>query len=278
MISPHDHTLYTGKSMSRRPWRLIGLACVVVVPFGILLMLSVGSGWTFPHVVPDRIDGSPWRWLSGDRDRLFSSLVTSVMLSTAVGTLATAFGLVIARFVRRSNSSILRFAVYLPLVVSPVIAATSLYDLLIRLQLAGTLPGVLFAQLSFATSFGAVFFLEVWSDRTDRLELLVRSLGGRTRDVWKHVVIPEVRGLIPICFVQCAMFSWLDYGLVSILGGGRVVTLTMRLFGYIREASVNYAAMAAFVLVSPILMGVIVLSMTHMWSRLATRFVRTSHE
>lgn len=231
-----------------------GIVASLVLPYAMLLWLSVGSGWTFPNLLPDRLNLRPWIALLLDRDGLLSALMTSIVFSLSVGMAATIVGLLIGRTVRRCRSRMWRLLIYMPFVVSPVVAATSLYDLLIRVQLAGTPAAVWLSQLVFATSLASVMFAELWSDRTDRMESLVLSLGGGLFSVWKHVVIPEGRGLIALCFLQSALYSWLDYGLVSILGGGHVVTLTSKLFGYIREASVNQAAVSALVLLLPIVM------------------------
>ena len=114
--------------------------------------------------------------------------------------------------------------------------------------------------LLFALSFASVFFSELWSLRAERLEQLVRNLGGSHWDVWRHAVLPQIWGLILICFVQSALYSWLDYGIVSIVGGGSVSSVTTRLFGYIREASVNQAAQSSLILLAPALLGFVITS------------------
>lgn len=261
-----------------RRWAVMALIGCIAVPYGMLLLLSLGIGWTFPQILPDRLNLAPWQWFVADRDGLQRAMLTSMMLSLSVGAVATGAGLLIGRAIRRSGSAVLRFLVYLPFVISPVVVATSLYDLLIRIHLAGTTLGVFLSQLIFATAIAAVFFLELWSTRTDRLESLVESLGGGTIAIWKHVVIPEGRTLMVICFFQSALYSWLDYGLVSLLGGGHVVTLTSRLFGYIREASVNHAAMSSLILLLPVMLGVGVFCVLRVWQRFGLRAVRWTHD
>lgn len=224
----------------------------VLLPYGLLMLLSLGSGWSFPNLLPDRINGAPWLALLLDHDGLRRAGLWSLLLSGIVGGLSTFLGLLGGRAIRRSQSDVWRFFIYLPFVCSPIIASTSLYDLLIRLKLVGTVTGIVLSQSVFATSFAVIFFSELWTDHTQRLERLVRSLGGGTAAVWRHVVIPEGRGLILICFCQSALYSWLDYGLVTLIGGGKVVTLPLKFFGYIREASVNHAAMASLVLLFPV--------------------------
>jgi putative spermidine/putrescine transport system permease protein len=230
----------------------------VVLPYALLVLLSLGSGWTFPHLLPDRLDFAPWKRLLADRDGMLRAVARSTLMSLAVASLSTTGGLLIARSVRTKRSGVCLFLMYVPFVVSPLIIGVCLYDLLIRLRLAGTVLGVILAQAMIAMSFAAVFFSETWSEKTDRLEMLVRQLGGRFPDVWRHAVLIPMFPLIMICFLQTAIYSWVDYGLVFILGGGQVSTVTMQVFAYIREASINQAAASGLVLLAPPLAGIFI--------------------
>lgn len=231
-------------------------AMCLLLPWAVLLVLSLGVGWQYPSVLPETLNLLPWRMLLTQRQLLLSSLMTSLLISLTVAVLATLAGLLISRLLRQVRSAIPAFLVFLPWVISPVVAAVCLYDLFIRLGLAGTLTGVLLAQTLFATSFAAIFFMDLWTHRTDREESLIRTLGGGTWQVWQHVVLPNCRPLLLVCLVQTGLFSWLDYGLVSMIGGGHVSTLTLRLFTLIREASIHQAALASLLLTLPSLLAV----------------------
>ncbi|MFO1094417.1 MAG: hypothetical protein U0992_14100 [Planctomycetaceae bacterium] len=224
------------------------VAVAVLAPYGLLALLSLGSGWTFPNLLPDRLDLAPWRRLLSDRDGLLRAVGTSLLMSVIVGAVSTVGGLLIGRAVRCVGRPVYRYLMYVPFVVSPVIVGICLYDLFVRCHLAGTATGVVLAQSIIGLSFAAVFFSEMWSDRTDRLESLVRQLGGGPWDVWRHAILSQMSGLILICFVQAALYSWVDFGLASVLGGGRVSTVTVRVFACIREASVNQAALSGLIL------------------------------
>jgi putative spermidine/putrescine transport system permease protein len=233
----------------------MGSIIVALLPYVLLVLISVGTGWSFPVLVPERIDCSPWLRFLADRDRLGEAVVTSLLMSLIVGVVGTACGLWVGRAVRQSAGSLRRFLVYLPFVLSPVIVGISLYDLMVRVNLSSTYLGTVLVQLVFATSLAGVYFSELWTTRIDRLEQLVKSLGGGRWSVFRHATWPEASRLIAVCFFQTALFSWLDYGLVTIIGGGQVRTLTVRLFGFLREASINQAAQAAIVLLVPTFLG-----------------------
>lgn len=257
-MSPEaDHTV-----AERARWlrRAVGLAAsALLAPYLLLIALSLGSGWTFPHLLPDRMDLGPVRRLMSDRDGMLHAIGTSLAMSIAVGMISTAGGLLIGRSIQRSRSPLLQFLMYVPFVVSPVVIGVCLYDLLVRLGLSGSLLGVVLSQSIVATSFAAVFFSEMWSESLNRRELLVRQLGGGAVDIWRHAVLPQLSNLLLICFVQAALYSWVDFGLVSILGSGQVPTVTTRVFAYIREASVNQAALSSLVLLAPPLGGILVI-------------------
>jgi len=248
--------------MSRRGavWlrRVVRLA--IISPYVLLVLISLGQVWSFPVLKPDRIDLSPWLRFLADRDRLTEALATSLGMSLIVGIVGTFCGLWVGRAVRHSAGQLPRFAVYLPFVLSPVIVGISLYELMVRLNLASTFLGTVLVQLMFATSLTGVYFSEFWSPKVDRLEQLVKSLGGGRWAVMRHALWPSLSRVIVVCFIQAALFSWLDYGLVSVVGGGRVRTVTVSLFGFLREANVNQAAQAALVLLLPTVAGFLVSS------------------
>jgi putative spermidine/putrescine transport system permease protein len=235
------------------------LSVCILLPWTVLWILSLGTGWDYPSLLPQQLNLAPWKNLFSQSSGLPSSLLTSALLSVAVSLLATISGILISRILQQTGSWLLSWLIFVPWVLSPVVVAGCFYDLLVRFDLAGSLTGVIYSQAIFATSFAAVLFRDAWTECVQRREALVRSLGGGTADVWRHVVLPQIRPLILVCLVQTALFSWLDYGFVSMIGGGRVQTVTLRLFALIREASVHQAALASLLLTLPSIMAVVFL-------------------
>ncbi|MGF1451145.1 MAG: ABC transporter permease [Opitutales bacterium] len=228
-------------------------------PLVVLILLSSGTGWTWPHLFPDRVDFAPWAYLLGGQRGLTSALVTSLAAATCVCLISTPAGLLLSRALSGSRGTgVLRFLVYLPFVLSPVVVGVCLYDLFARIELAGGFPGVVIAQSLFATAFAGVIFSEFWNPGLEAREQLVSSLGGGRWARWRHALWPEARGLIAVAALQTALFSWLDFGLAAFLGGGRVPTLTVTLFALIREGSVNLAALAGLLLMAPAIAGLVV--------------------
>lgn len=232
--------------------RVIGGIALVVfaVPYLLLLWLSLGSGWSYPNLGPDRIDFRPWKAFVSHGSGLLQGALTAGMLSLCVATLSTTIGILAGRHVRALRGIGMLIA-YLPFACSPVIVGICLLDLFIRIGLASTLIGVFLIQSVFASAFAVILFGELWSPEIERLEYLVQTLGGSRWMSWRHAVWPRLWKLTAVCWLQTLLFSWLDYSFVSTIGGGVVPALTLGVVAYLREASVNQAAQAAIVLIIP---------------------------
>lgn len=230
----------------------VSIACIfLAVGYLLLPILSIGTGWTYPNLWPDNIDFAPWARFIRSRDGLLHAMFNSALLACCVATVSTVMGFYSGINLRKSRSSFWTFLTYTPFVLSPVVIGVCLLDFTIRLQLAGTSAGVFFSQLIFAYSFATIFFCETWDDRIEARVNLVRTLGGNRLATVRHAILPKLWPLLVVAWMQTALFSWLDYGLASVIGGGIVPTMTLRVFSYLREASVNQAAQSALVLMTP---------------------------
>ena len=66
-----------------------------------------------------------------------------------------------------------------------------------------------------------------------------------------QVLLPLARPLLVTCLFQTFLIGWFDFGLTNFLSVGKVQTLTVQVFTYIREANSRLAAVAALLLILP---------------------------
>lgn len=243
-------------SPSARTWRAVLAALVsalCVLPIALLLLLSLAARWPYPEIWPAEIRLEPWRELLDFRQGGMARVLgVSLLLSAAVALLSTALSYLAAKRIAahpaRGRWSLVAYA---PYVMSPVVLGVCILYLYLRLGLAGTFVGVVLAQTIFTTSFGVVFFLGFWNEEKRALEDLVRTLGGTTWQLYARVLLPISRGPLALCLFQTFLISWFQYGLTVLIGGGAVRTLPMKVFDYVNEANLSYAALASLLLVLP---------------------------
>lgn len=228
------------------------LAAGCTIPFLYLLLLSVAGGGTFPEVIPAALRFDIWRELLAGTGDFLSSILSSLFISATVGLGATLGGFLAGKYVayHRHRRSLL-FLSYLPFVMSPVVLGACIHLLYIKLGLAGTVAGVISAQMISAYGFGVIFFSNFWNRERGQLEEVARSLGGSTAYIYRAVLLPAARDFLLICFLQTFLFSWFQYGVTLLIGAGKVRTLPMQVFIYIGEANVRYAAASSLVLILP---------------------------
>ena len=224
----------------------------VLFPFGFLLMLSMGRRWVFPSLLPEVWTPDNWLAIWGMQSGLGASLALSLALSLGIASMATAGSFWVSKQVayHRHRRRWLAMA-YLPYVFAPVILAACLQYFFIRTGLSGKFWGVAIAQLFITFPYGLIFFTSFWTERMLSMEHLIATLGGNTWQAYARVLLPVARGALLTCFFQLFLISWFEYGLTTLIGVGKVQTLTLKVFQYINEANIFFAALASCLLALP---------------------------
>lgn len=227
-------------------------AVVIIFPFLLLLGLSLSRQWIYPALLPQEIGFMNWSQLWGYQKNLLSSMGLSIALSLSVAFLATWGGFFTGRMLayHPKGRQLLKLA-YLPYVISPVVYAACLKIYFIYFGIDARFSGVMIAQLIITYPFSVILFSEYWSSRTYALEQLVATLGGSAWQTFTKVLIPLSRNILLVSFFQTFLISWFEYGLTNLIGLGKVPTLTIMVFGYLKEANIYFAALASCLLVLP---------------------------
>lgn len=238
-----------------RPLRL-GIAALVaalcLVPFAYLAVLSMSTEWAFPALWPETLTLDLWATVLGGPNALVASLVLSLVISTTVAVGSTAAGYLTGKFIAyHPQRKRLLVLAYVPFAMSPVILGVCLMYLYLRADLTGSVLGVILAQSMFAYGYAIVFFSAFWNARLKALEDLVATLGGTSWDAYRRVLLPMSKEPLLICFFQTFLISWFQYGLTLLIGSGKVQTLPLKVYDYVTEANMYYAALASCLLVLP---------------------------
>ena len=228
------------------------LAILCIVPPCILLALSFFEVWPFPQILPGRISGNAWKYIARPENRVASALLTSLIIALCVAGVSTMMGfltsMVVAYHKRKKG---LLFLTYLPFVLSPVIFAVCLKFYFIKLGLIGTLYGVILAQLIIAFPYATIVFTGFWTKQMQNYQKLALTLGAAPGYTFRHVLVPMALPMMLVVFFQCFLISWFEYGLTLIIGFGKVETLTLKVFQYLGEANIFYAALSSSLLILP---------------------------
>lgn len=231
---------------------LLMIAAICLLPVIILILLSLAQHWVYPHLLPETFSIAAWADIFAPYNNISNSIVVSFFIALSVALLSTAGGFITGRLIayHRYRRQLLLLT-YMPFMISPVIFAVCIKYYYIKLHLTGSVAGVILAQMIIAFPYGTIFFLGFWNQRTLQFIQLVQTLGGSANQSFKRILYPMARPMLIVCFFQCFLISWFEYGLTLIIGYGKINTLTLKVFQFLSEANIFYAALSCCLLVIP---------------------------
>lgn len=228
------------------------LTLVIIVPFLLLLPLSVARTWRYPALWPPAWQSDQWLVFSDDGTTLALTALRSLALAATVATLATSAGFFTSHAIARHNQQRHWLALaLLPFAVPPLVYALCLGQGFAALALSGHYGGVVLAQWPVAYAYAVLVCHGYWTPHSHALGELAHSLGARPAQIGWRVHLPLARGLLAVCLYQTALMSWFDFALVRVIGAGRVQTLTLTVFDYLGAGDLRQAASAALLLLAP---------------------------
>jgi len=178
--------------------------------------------------------------------------LNGVLLSSLVGIISmiTGFWLSYVISFQSNRRSWINLA-YLPYSFAPVIYAFLLQFYFLKAGISGTWSGVFLAQLLITVPFVVILCAHHWTTEMKHLMECVYSMGGSECYAFSKVVLPMSRPVLLLSFAQSFLFSWFDFGFVSVIGVGKTKTLMLLLYQYIQEANPYIAACSALVIILP---------------------------
>jgi putative spermidine/putrescine transport system permease protein len=231
---------------------VIALFITFLMPFAYFLVASLALNYRFPLLLPDGWTGAYWQQIFQNNNSIGSSVLTSFGISTITATLATSVGFMVSKTIAyHPKRRIFQILAYLPYAFSPVVYAYCLNFFFNKANLTGNTEGVILAQFVITFPFAVILFLNHWTTELQNMAQLTYTLGGSIWQAYKRVLLPMSKPILMLCFFQTFLISWFEYGLTSVIGLGKVPTLTIKVYQFIGESNVYFAALASCVLVFP---------------------------
>jgi putative spermidine/putrescine transport system permease protein len=250
---------------------LVGLAAFFVVNVvflvGAVAVSSVATRWLGTWLPDAATTG--WYRDAWNEFQLDSVLVVTAEVVLAVVALSVVLGVPAAYALARRDfvgKRLILLVFLLPLMVPPITYGIPLATVMYELGLAGTLPGVILANLIPALPFVILVMTPFIEQIDPNLEAAARVFGASTRRVFRHVLVPQlVPGILAASLLvlvrTIAMFE-----LTFLTAGPKSQTLVVALY---------YAVFAAGVRAPQSIdaMAIVYMAVTLVWLVIALMFV-----
>jgi putative spermidine/putrescine transport system permease protein len=244
----------------KRVWRLgvVAMVCALAAtPLALLGLRSFAHEWFWPALLPQEWSLRAWSYVFAPAADIIDALWMSLAIASIVTLLAATAALPAARALAMYEfrfKRILVFALLLP-VLAPSLAATmGMHSLFLRLGLADTIPGVVLSHMALAVPYATLTLAGSFS-RFDRdLEAQARTLGASRLRVWRYITIPSILPGLAVATSFAFLISWSQYLTTMFIGGGRIVTLPLKVVAFQRGGDEAVAAALSLVFLFPALL------------------------
>lgn len=236
--------------------RMVALfvAVCVIVPLAIVVVISFTSSSFLSFPPPgyslrwyaEFLSSRPW--VQASLNSVFIGGLTAGF-SLVVGTCA-AIGLTRSRI--PGKGTIVAFLLS-PLIVPSVVGALSLYWMLLRFDLAGTIPAVVAAHALGAIPMVVLIVAGTYQTFDQRLEQAAQSLGASPWRAARHVTLPLVRPGLIVAALFAFLHSFDELVYTLFVRGPRLVTLPIKLWG-----DLNFGITPVLAVVSAVEIAVVI--------------------
>lgn len=226
---------------------LIGL---LLIPLLLITLLSFFSYYKYPQVLPTVFSLANWQQLLTQNRLFWVGLMNSLVIATANAIGATIVGLMTARALTRyrfRGRKLLVLLLSLPLFIPSIALFIGVHLMMIQLALINTYLGVILAQMvisiPYATTIGMAFYRGISRDMED----LARTLGCSNKNLFLKVMAPLMMPGILLSLSICFVLSFSEYFSVFLVGGGKIITLSMVMFPYLSNSDYGNGAAISLV-------------------------------
>lgn len=270
-IGPKGNMLRT--NWGARMWNaaVVGVMTFFLINVGLIVASvatsSIARRW-FNTWLPDGFTAS-WYLAAWKEFQLGSVLIVTVQIVLAVVVLAVLIGVPAAYALARREfpgKRLLMGLFLLPLMIPPITYGIPLATVMYQLNLAGTLTGVIIANLLPALPFVILVMTPFIEQIDTNLESAARVFGARSGQVFRHVLVPLLMPGILAASLLVLVRTISMFELTFLTGGPSTQTLVVALY---------YAVFAAGVRAPQSIdaMAIVYMAVTLTWLLIAMRFV-----
>jgi putative spermidine/putrescine transport system permease protein len=246
-----------------RFWRWLAVAVIVVAvsaPIIPQIVWSFAFRWYFPDLSPGVWGLQSWQYVFSRSSRVGEGLINSLEIAAVVSLLSILVGLPAARALalhQFHGKSLIEWLLMVPIIVPGLVVVMGIHIMFIRYRLTDTFMGVALMHLIPTIPYMVLVMASVFANYGTALEDTARTLGASPLQTWWHVTLPGIFPGLVVATMFTFLISWSQYVTTLLIGGGRIVTLPLVLFPFIRGANHADAAAISLVFVAPAILVLI---------------------
>lgn len=235
---------------------------IILAPMAILLLWTFTSQWPWPNLAPTSYSFRAVREVFSPHTKMFSILLSSILLSLTVACLSATIGVMTARavvFYEFRGKELIDFLSIAPNLVPSTVFAMGIHVVFIRMSLADTLLGVLIVHLIYTLPYSINIMKDLTESIGQEMELQAYVLGASPLKSFIYISFPLLSPGIIASITMAYITSFSQYFITLLIGGGKVKTFSLLMVPFIAKGDRSLASAYALVfIISTILVFVLV--------------------
>jgi len=226
-------------------------------PLTLLVMLAIGLSWQYPQLLPKAFTPEYFRYALFDAPQTLKVVAATVLLALFVSLLTLAIAIPAARFLALYNfrgKEMIKLLVLVPLIVPAISVTTGIHVSMIRLGLTGSFIGVALIQCVFTMPYAIRIMTNVFEIVGDKYEKQATVLGANAAMTFFRITLPVIMPGLLSAMTLCFTVSISQYITTFIIGGGRIITVTMLLVPFFQSGQLQLMSVYGVMLVAATLL------------------------
>ena len=226
---------------------------LILLPILLLLLWSFANRWPIPYLFPQTFTLRGWERLATGYFQIWQVMGASIFLSLMVGILAVLFATLAARAIclyRFPGRKWIEGLAMLPIIVPATVFGMGSYMVFIHLGVHHTLFAVIISHLIATLPFSLRIMIETTRMTSARLEEQARVLGANTFAGFWHGSLPALAPGLFSAWAIAFLFSYTQYFLTLLIGGGKIKTLSILVMPMIEGADQTISSVYSLVFIA----------------------------
>lgn len=211
---------------------------LLIFPLIILGIWSFLKIWPWPSLIPKDFGIRAFKYILDPSKKSLRVLCFSVCLSSVVTFITLLISIPAAKALGVYNfrgRGLFKILVLAPIIVPTVSVAMGIHVVFMKLGLANTFIGVVLVHLIPCIPYSIRILTNVFEIIGDSMEMQARVLGASPLQTFVRITLPLIAPGLLSAASLVFIVSFSQYFLTFLIGGGRIVTLSMLMFPYIQS-------------------------------------------
>lgn len=229
---------------------LIIISFIIAFPIFLIVLLSFFSNYRYPLLLPNHFTSLFWINSIFKNSIFIESILSSLILGLLSSFGSTVVGIMTARALVRYDFKGMRLIstlFSLPLFIPSIALFIGIHLMMIKYGLVNTYTGVIIGHIIISIPYSISIFMAFFGGINVDMEETALTLGCKRLTLYRKIIMPLIMPGIYLSLAICFLISFSEYFSTFLIGGGRVITLSMIMYPYLNNGDLGNSSVLGVV-------------------------------